>query len=258
MYSTPVYYYIPRHTVVMYTGASTRRYEIVYAKNITLNKGVVNQIQFEFLNQEQKPIDVTDTNISFRLISHDGSTVYLTKQVDSSYAAGQILPLKGITQLTVLATELEGIDPQNCSYSLSINNNGELYPIFVNADSSARGVAKIVDSVLSSFTPSRSVSIPSHAPLVNLGPNITYYSSVVEGFPNPTTTIQYVATDFAGTVIVQGNTSAGADTDWYDIDTHEYTGVSMTSGYSINGLHPFIRFKFTNVSNGEVSNLYLR
>lgn len=258
MYSTPVYFYIPRHTVVMYTGASNRRYEIVYAKNITLNKGVVNQIQFEFLNQDQKPIDVTGTNISFRLISNDGSTVHLTKQVDSTYSAGQVLPIKGITQLTVLATELEGIDPQNCSYSLSINNNGELYPIFVNADAAARGVAKVVDSVLPSFTPSRPVSIPSHPPLVNLGPTITYYSSVVEGSTNPTTTIQFVATDFVGTAIVQGNTSAGADTEWYDIDTHEYTGVSMTSGYSVNGLHPFIRLKFTNVSNGEVSNLYLR
>ena len=50
-----------------------------YAKTLTLHKGVDNQIQFQFLNQEQKPIDITGKEITCRIISYDGSQVLLNK-----------------------------------------------------------------------------------------------------------------------------------------------------------------------------------
>jgi hypothetical protein len=39
----------------------------VYAKPLTLNKGVDNRIQFQFLNQEQKPVDITGKSITCRI-----------------------------------------------------------------------------------------------------------------------------------------------------------------------------------------------
>ena len=58
-YSTSVYLYTPRQQIVLFGGNSARRYEIVYAKNLTLNKGVLNTLQFQFINQQQKPVDIT-------------------------------------------------------------------------------------------------------------------------------------------------------------------------------------------------------
>ena len=54
MYSTSVKIYTPRQTVVLYSGSSPRRYMTVYSKNLKIHKGIDNQIQFQFINQDQK------------------------------------------------------------------------------------------------------------------------------------------------------------------------------------------------------------
>ena len=67
----------------------------MYANNLKLNKGVSNKIQFQFLNQEQKPVDLTGKTISFRLISYNGSEVFFRKELTI------LLALKGLAQLEV-------------------------------------------------------------------------------------------------------------------------------------------------------------
>ena len=95
MYSTNVYKFKPRQVVVLYSGNSTRRYQIVYAKNLTLNKGVDNIIQFQFLNQEQKFIDISSFDITFRLINYTGKEILFRKALTAT------LPLTGIAELVL-------------------------------------------------------------------------------------------------------------------------------------------------------------
>ena len=73
MYSTSVFYYVQRNIVVLLSGYSPRRYMPVYAKPLTLHKGVDNQIQFQFLNQEQKPVDITGKSITCRILNYTGN-----------------------------------------------------------------------------------------------------------------------------------------------------------------------------------------
>ena len=63
MYSTTVYLYQQKTRVVMLDSSGqyfTLRYEPVYAKRLTINKGVDNVILFEFINQDEKPVNITD------------------------------------------------------------------------------------------------------------------------------------------------------------------------------------------------------
>ena len=64
-----------------------------YAKTLTLNKGVDNQIQFQFLNQEQKPVDITGLAITCNIISYDGSQILLSSTLNLQ------LPANGIATL---------------------------------------------------------------------------------------------------------------------------------------------------------------
>lgn len=156
MYSTQVYYYTPRQTVVVFVGTSTRRYNTVYAKNLKLHKGVDNKIQFQFLNQEQKPVNITDKEILCRIISADGTTVLLQKLLTLQ------LPLTGLALLEVNASELLDIDAQLCGYSLEVPDGAFEYPVFVDSEAGGRGVIQIVNSILPPFIPSTNVTIPSH------------------------------------------------------------------------------------------------
>ena len=78
----------------------------VYAKTLTLHKGVDNQIQFQFLNQEQKPVDITGKSITFRIINNNGTEVLLQKALTLQ------LPATGIAAIQLNAADIEDFIPQ--------------------------------------------------------------------------------------------------------------------------------------------------
>lgn len=252
MYSTSVYFYIPRQTVVVYSGNSTRRYAIVYAKNLTLNKGVDNKIQFQFLNQEQRPYDITGKSITFRMINQDGDAILLQKLVDL------VLPITGICELTTSASEIEGIDPQLCSYSLEISDNNFDLPVFVNSEAGARGTIKVSNSVFPSFVPAIEVDIPTHT-LPNAS-TVTYKTGVINTKDNPLLNIQCYLANYSGTVSIYGSTIYNADltTVGYEISNNgPYLTTTESKGFEIEGYHPYVQIVFTS-TEGNITKVLAR
>jgi hypothetical protein len=248
VYSTSVYIYTPRQTVVVYSGNSSRRYQLVYAKNLRLNKGVDNKIQFQFLNQEQKAFDITDKEITFRLINQTGTTVLLQKAITNTLA------LNGLCELVATSADLEDIDTQYCSYSLEFTDAGLTLPVFVNSEASARGVIQVVDSVLPAHMPSFEVAIPTH-PQAN-ATVVTYFSSVMNTADSPVLTIQPFMSEFSGSLQVQGSTTG--TTEWYNIgNAYTYLTATQTDGYTITGFHPFVRIKILS-TEGDITQILAR
>ena len=250
MYSTQVYLYTPRQIVVLYDGTSSRRYQTVYAKNLKLHKGVDNKLQFQFINQEEKPVDITGKEITFRFINYDGTTVLVQKSLSL------LLPLTGIAQLELNAGDIEDIDPQNGFYSLEIPTGSFDFPVFVDSDSGARGKMSIVNSVLPNFLPSMEVTIPSHT-TPNVGnPAVTFYSSQINTHDTSVVSVQTNFTNYIGDIQLQGSTTGS---EWYNInDPYQYpSATSDTIGSTIIGFHPYIRFKFISTS-GTVDKILVR
>lgn len=229
----------------------------VYAKPLTLHKGVDNQIQFQFLNQEQKPVDITGKTITCRILNYQGNELLIQKALTLQ------LPATGIAALILNPADLEDIVAQKCYYTLEIPVGDFDFPVFVDSNAGARGDINIVNSVLPSFVPSYEVSIPTGQPFPNLNPNAnsnsnaqTYYSSTLETNDNPVLTLQASYTGYYGNVAILGSTIV--DNDWYVIDTDVgLANVTDTKGYVIKGYHPYIRMQF--VSNvGVVTNILAR
>lgn len=229
----------------------------VYSKPMTLHKGVDNQLQFQFLNQEQKPIDITGKEITCRILNYEGNQVLLQKALTLQ------LPATGICALIVNAADIEDIDPQKAYYSLEIPVGEFDYPVFVDQNAGARGIMNIVNSVLPSFVPSYSVSIPTGQPFPNLNPNAnansnaqTYYSSVISTDDNPILTFQTQYDQYYGNVIIEGSTIV--DGDWYPITTDvNLANVTDTKGYTIKGYHPYVRMQFVS-NTGAITNILTR
>ena len=227
-----------------------------YSKPLTLHKGVDNQIQFQFLNQEQKPVDITGKSITCRVISYDGKEILIQKALTLQ------LPVTGIASLYLNAADIENIVPQKAYYSLEIPVQEFDFPVFVDQNAGARGEINIVNSVLPSFVPSMEVTIPTGQPFPNLAnANIgnananTYVTSVFETNDNPVLTIQVNYHQFYGNTLVQGSTQV--DSDWYPIQEHNYANTSDTFGYVIKGYHPYIRVSFTS-NSGQVDKVLTR
>jgi hypothetical protein len=226
-----------------------------YAKPLTLNKGVDNQIQFQFLNQEQKPVDITGKSITCRIINYEGNVVLLQKALTLQ------LPATGIAALFLGPADLAGIDAQKCYYSLEIPVGAFDYPVFVDSNAGARGDMNIVNSVLPSFVPSMPISIPTGQVFPNTNPDsnanvdLTYYTSVVDTNDSPILTLQAQYIDYYGNIAIEGSTIV--DGDWYPILTDTYTSETDTKGYVVQGYHPYIRMQFES-NNGAVTNILSR
>jgi hypothetical protein len=226
----------------------------VYAKPLTLHKGVNNQIQFQFLNQEQKPVDITGKEITCRILNSEGNAVLLQKALTLQ------LPATGICALMLNAAEIEDIDAQKAYYSLEIPVGSFDYPVFVDQNAGARGIMNIVNSVLPNFVPSYEITIPTGQPFPNISngnsSNQTYYTSVITTNDNPIITLQTHYTEYYGNVVIEGSTIV--DGDWYPITTEvDLANVTDTKGYTIRGFHPYIRMQFES-NAGAVTNILAR
>lgn len=252
-YSTQVFFYTPRQIVVLLSGDSARFYVPQYSKPLSLQKGVDNRQQFQFLNQQQKPVDITGKSITFRIISGSNTQILLEKALDLD------LPLTGIASLNLNAADIENIDPQKAYYSLEFPSGANNYPVFMDQNSTARGDINIVNSVLPAFVPSANISIPTGQAFPNT-PNATgtytYVTSVINTEDNPILTIQTTFVEFYGNVLIEGSTQA--DVDWYPIVVEtDFANVTETKGYTITGFHPYIRMSFTS-NAGAVTNILAR
>ena len=227
----------------------------VYAKPLTLNKGVDNKIQFQFLNQEQKPVDITGKSITCRVLNYNGTEVLVQKALDLDFA------LTGIASLNLNAADIEDIDAQKAYYSLEIPVGDFDYPVFVDANAGARGDMNIVNSVLPSFVPSQSVSIPTGQAFPNISnssgnTNLVYYTSIINTQDNPILTIQTQYEEYYGNVTILG--SSIVDGDFYVIQADDdLANVTETKGYTIYGYHPFVKVEFTS-NSGAVTNILAR
>ena len=270
MYSTQLYLYQQLTRVLAIDTADgttfTYRYNPVYAKVLTINKGIDNVLLFEFVNQNEKPVNITGSAFIFRVINTEGTTVLLEQPMVILNAA------TGRAKVTLQASQLLELLAQPAYYSITRASGNLNEPVFVDAQSGSRAPLMVVDSVLPQYVPSRPLTIPTTklsaqgsadgTSFGNYGgdyywngnPNganywnsfaITeYYSS----FVRPTqgvTTVQMTLDGYTGTIKAQ------AATDYESVPynvTESVTYLNHTGTIYLNiiGWHPLVRVCFNN------------
>ena len=281
MYSTTAYLYqqITRVLLIDTSGAFfVARYDPVYAKKLTINKGVDNVLLFQFINQEQKPVDVTGSSFLFRLISTEGTELLYQQQMVILNA-----PL-GRVKVTIPAADTLEILAQPADYSIAVTSGNLTTAVFVDAQAGARAPVDIVNSVLPQYVPSIPLTIPTvklsaqgsadgtgfqnypsenwywagnpnGANYWNSFLNTEYYSSFIKP-QNSITTIQMTLDGYTGTIKAQAaedylaipyNVPVGPTIDnpsaSESITYYNYTGTIYVN---VIGWYPLMRLCFNN------------
>lgn len=114
MYSSSAYLVDQKSIVLLVDPElnTTYRWSPVFAKKLIINKGVDNVLSFQFLNQEQKPVDISLFSFTLRLISQDGETLLLRKAMENINAR------LGTCRAIVTAAETTAIPAQPASWSI--------------------------------------------------------------------------------------------------------------------------------------------
>jgi len=262
MYSTTIYLYqqIIRVLLIDTSGSYfTARYDPVYAKQLTVNKGVDNVLLFEFINQDEKPVNITGSTFRFRLLNQTGDRLLLEKDmVTLSATLGRVkVVLDTADTIEILA--------QPGSYSIERTQGNYVQAAFVNDNAGARGDCNIVDSVLPEFMASQPVTIPtingknswpqaapSSWPDWALQPQplsrnylTEYYSSHINTTGASLTTIKYDLVHFTGTIKAQA--AQDYEALWVDVtESTEYFDETGTFYLNVMGFHPLLRLGINN------------
>ena len=270
MYSTQAYIYQQITRVLLIdTGAGetfTYRYDPVYAKKLIINKGVDNVLLFEFINQEEKPVNITGSSFVFRAIDQQGTKLLVDEP---------LVILNGPTgraKVTLSAEELLEIQAQPASYSITRTSGNLTEAVFTNAQSGARAPVDIVNSVLPTFVPSSELTIPTLELSNQLQYGGTSYGQYPggafwQGNPNggsywngygnteyfssfiaprgPVTTVQMDLIQYTGTIKAQW--AENYQSLWYNItESTTYLNQTKTIYMNIVGWYPLLRLAFNN------------
>ena len=262
MYSTTIYLYQQIIRVLLIDtsgGYFTARYDPVYAKTLTVNKGVDNVLLFEFINQDEKPVNVTGSTFRFRLLSQNGDRLLLEKDMTILSA-----PL-GRVKVVLDTEDTIEILAQPGSYSIERTQGSYVQAAFVDDNAGARGNCDIVDSVLPQFVASQPVSIPTingknawpqpgpqSWPDWALNPQplsqnylSEYYSSHMPTNGASLTTIKYDLLHYTGTLKVQG--AQDYEGIWYDVtENRDYLDETGSDYINVVGFHPLLRLALNN------------
>lgn len=244
MYSTTAYLYQQIVRVVLVDtsgGYFTARYDPVYAKQLTINKGVDNVVLFEFVNQDQKPVNVAGSTFVFRLIDQAGQALLLEKTMEILSAG------TGRAKAVITAAETLDWVAQPASYSIERAAGNYVQAVYVDDNSSARGVAYVVDSVQPQHIPSRTLTIPRlyGSPTVFFPPDkAIYYSSEIEN-PEYLTTFQMQLDQYTG--IIKFEAQDFYSTRWLDASpAFEYRTETSLQHFTVAGHFARLRAAFDN------------
>jgi hypothetical protein len=270
MYSTQLYLYQQLTRVLSIdTGGGetfTYRYDPVYAKRLTINKGVDNVLLFEFINQQEKPVNITGSSFLFRVINTESDRVLLEESM---------VILNGPTgraKVTLTSSQLLEVLAQPANYSIQRSSGNLVEAVFTNAQAGGRAPVDIVDSVLPQFVPSAPLTIPTNklsaqisydgsgyqnypaSPYWAGNPNggnywssylnPEYYSSFIEP-QNSVTTVQMDLIGYTGTIKFQA--AENYQSIWYNVtESVTYLNKTGTIHWNVVGWYPILRACFDN------------
>ena len=262
MYSTTAYLYQQIIRVLLIDtsgGYFTARYDPVYAKTLTVNKGVDNVLLFEFINQDQKPVNITGSTFRFRLLNQTGDALLIEKDMTVLSAS------LGRVKVVLDTADTINILAQPGSYSIERTQGNYIQAAFTDDNAGARADCNIVDSVLPQFMASQPVTIPtingknswpqpgpSSYPDWALNPQplsrnylTEYYSSHIDTTGASLTTVKYDLDHYTGTVKVQA--AQDYESVWVDVtESREYFDETGTFYINVVGFHPLLRLAINN------------
>ena len=172
MSKLPVYLYTNLFTVTLDLDENRGVNNIMYQRNLTIQKGLKNTVQIQFKNSDQKPVPVENMTFIFNAFSNDNRTL-LSKRLDI-VDDGVTLSKRGLTTLTI--TESDTLDLETTFYNFSVtalDADGAYLPAYSNTYYGIRGTLEVKDDVRPVLTPT--TEIKSWWTYRNANPNALRY-----------------------------------------------------------------------------------
>jgi len=154
MQNLPVYLYTNIYHVQLDLENSRGVNNVMYQRNLTFQKGLKNQVQLQFKNSDQKPVDISSGTFFFKMFGDDHVMPFTPKPL-TVLDDGVTTSTRGLALLTLSESDLLDTPSQNFNFSIvSLDSQGNYTPTYANTYYGVKGTAEVRDDVEPYLTPS--------------------------------------------------------------------------------------------------------
>lgn len=244
----PVYLYANTLDVTLDLDATVKGVnQVMYQRDLKIQKGIKNQVRIQFKNSDQKRIRVYNTQ-TFVFSMFDAVNQRLIVEKELEILDQATTSTKGLALLTLNESDTLDLDRTSYQYTVKLlNNDGSYSPSYANTYYGMAGTLHLSNDVYPVLQDSTTVSTFTKT----YNDEIQKYehkSGNIDAHPqfNGNTALHTVAfylTAYRGTVYVQGtlDNSPGNSGNYTNIATRVYNGRSGIDYVNINGVYSFIR-----------------
>jgi hypothetical protein len=246
----PIYLYSNTLDVILDLDPTVRGVnQVMYQRDLTIQKGIKNQVRIQFKNSDQKRVSISNTQtFVFSMFDAIDQRLIVEKPLD---VLEENTSTKGIALLTL--TESDTVDLTRTSYKYSVkmhDTSGTYLPTYANTYYGVSGTLHVVQDSFAVAQPSQEISNFQR----NYNDAIFKYehkSGNVYAYPeyNGNSGLHTVATymtGYKGKLYIQGtlDNTPGASGNYHTIATKTYTGFTGIDYENFTGVYTYVRFMY--------------
>jgi len=243
----PIYLYANKLDVTLDLDATIRGVnQVMYQRDLTVQKGIKNQIRIQFKNSDQKRISVsTSTIFVFSMFDAINQRLIVEKQLE---VLAETTSTKGMAVLTLVESDTLDLDKSSYTYSVKVlGDDGTYTPAYANTYYGMNGTIHLNNDVFPVLKDSTNITSfnPTYNAITHLyehkSGNI-YASPEFNGNSALHTAAVYMSA-YKGAVLIQGTLdNTPTDNRSYDtLETRVYTGFTGIDYFNFNGVYTYIR-----------------
>ena len=251
MQKCPIYLYTNLFTVILDLDQNTRTYNIMYQRELKIQKGLQNTIQFQFKNSDQKLLPVSTSTFVFSMFDATNRRQLVEKSIQI-LDNGATTSTRGLGLLTLSESDTLDLDKGFYKFSIKkLNDIGTYDLAYSNTYYGISGTLELLEDVSPVLQPSTEVT--SFQPQYNYdleAQRYEYYSGNLKAQPEYNSnsalhTMAFYLSKYKGQVVVEGTleNSPGSFSNYAILSTKSYTGYTGVDYVNFNGVFSNVRIR---------------
>lgn len=251
MQNLPIYLYPNTLDVILDLDTTTRGInQVMYQRDLTVQKGIKNQIRIQFKNSDQKRVSISNTQ-TFVFSMFDAINQRLIVEKNLSIIDTGTTSTRGLALLTLNESDTLDLDRTSYQYVVKmLDSDGSYVPAYSNTYYQVAGTLHLKNDAFPVLKDSTSVTAFSSTfngdtNLYEFDSGNLYANPEFNGNSALHTAACYLS-NFKGTMYVEAtlDNSPSAHNNYSIVDTRTYNGFSGIDYINFNGVYSYVRFRY--------------
>ena len=260
----PIYLYPNQFEVILDLDNNNRIIQVMYQRELKLQKGVKNTIQLQFKNSDQKLLNVSSSTFVAVLYDQTDNRTILQKNV-VIVDDGVTTSLRGLGNLIFTESDLDSCENTYYNFGIkALDTDGSYVPAYANTYYGMAGTVEVRHDLYPSLVPSQEVDANQFQMFPNYDINVQqyeYYTGNLDANPQFKSnaalhTIAIYMTNYSGKVLIEGTleNSPNSFGNYALINTLTYSHFTGIDYVNFNGIFSKIKVGYIPVKNPTSGN----